>query len=52
MMKNSYDVIVVGAGFAGATIANLLARENKNTIDKFLIFDYIENNRKYKNCIK
>ena len=32
MMKNSYDVIVVGAGFAGATIANLLARENKKVL--------------------
>ncbi len=30
-MKN-YDVIVVGAGFAGATIANLLAKANKKVL--------------------
>ena len=31
-MRDNYDVIVVGAGFAGATIANLLAKENKNVL--------------------
>lgn len=34
-MKNKYDVIIVGAGFAGATIANCLANANK----KVLIID-------------
>ena len=29
---SQYDVIVVGSGFAGATIANLLAKENKKVL--------------------
>ena len=31
-MDNKYDVIVVGAGFAGATIANRLANANKKVL--------------------
>lgn len=31
-LKNQYDVVVVGAGFASATTANLLARKNKKIL--------------------
>lgn len=31
-MKKSYDVIVIGAGFAGATAANLLAKSGKQVL--------------------
>lgn len=31
-VEKKYDVIVVGAGFAGATVANLLAKENKKVL--------------------
>ncbi|MFA5879657.1 MAG: NAD(P)-binding protein [Candidatus Margulisiibacteriota bacterium] len=31
-MNNKYDVLIVGAGFAGATAVNILAHKNKKVL--------------------
>lgn len=42
-VTNMYDVIVVGAGFAGATVANRLASKSK----KILVIDKREQSHPY-----